>query len=110
MSQPQHSEIQIAIPFNTLVGAINQLPTEALLQLLHATEATLATRADARPEGQGLQGEDAQFWESELGQYVARGSRDVRHRDVGKIGNGLSGCGYQRFDRDVDGPGRRQNQ
>jgi len=36
MSQPQHSEIQIAIPFSTLVGAINQLPTEALLQLLHA--------------------------------------------------------------------------
>ena len=50
MPQPQHSEIQIAIPFSTLVGAINQLPTEALLQLLHATEATLATRADARPE------------------------------------------------------------
>jgi hypothetical protein len=76
MPQPQHSEIQIAIPFNTLVGAINQLPTEALLQLLHATEATLATRADARPEGQVSQGEDAQFWESELGQYVAAEADD----------------------------------
>jgi hypothetical protein len=76
MSQPQHGDIQIAIPFSTLVGAINQLPTEALLQLLHAAEATLATRADARPEGQALQGEDAQFWESELGQYVAAEADD----------------------------------
>jgi hypothetical protein len=76
MSQPQHSEIQIAIPFNILIGAINLLPTEALLQLLHATEATLATRADARPEGQGLQGEDAQFWESELEQYVVAEADD----------------------------------
>jgi hypothetical protein len=76
MPQPQHSEIQIAIPFSTLVGAINQLPTEALLQLLHATEATLATRADARPEGPVIQGEDAQFWESELGQYIAAEADD----------------------------------
>ena len=76
MPQPQHSEIQIAIPFSTLVGAINQLPTEALMQLLHATEATLATRNDARPEGQMLQGEDAQFWESELGQYIATEADD----------------------------------
>jgi hypothetical protein len=76
MPPSQHSEIQIAIPFSTLVGAINQLPTETLLQLLHATEATLATRADARPEGQVLQGEDAQFWESELGQYVAAEAND----------------------------------
>ena len=85
MPQPQHSEIQIAIPFSTLVGAINQLPTEALLQLLHVTEATLATRADARSEGPVIQGEDAQFWESELGQYIAAEAddsiaiEDVRH-------------------------------
>jgi hypothetical protein len=76
MSQPQHSEIQIAIPFSTLVGAINQLPTEALLQLLRATEATLATRADARLEGQVIQGEDAQIWENELGQYIAAEADD----------------------------------
>ena len=76
MPQPQHSEIQIAIPFSTLVGAINQLPTEALLQLLHVTEATLATRADTQPEGQGPQGEDAQFWESELGQYLTAEADD----------------------------------
>jgi len=76
MPPSQHSEIQIAIPFSALVGAINQLPTETLLQLLHATEATLATRADARPEVQVLQGEDAQFWESELGQYVAAEADD----------------------------------
>jgi len=76
MQQPQHSEIQIAIPFSALVGAINQLPTEALLQLLHATEAALATRANARPAAQVIQGEDAQFWESELGQYVAAEADD----------------------------------
>jgi hypothetical protein len=76
MPQPQHSEIQITIPFSTLVGVINQLPTEALLQLLHATEATLATRADAWSEEQVLQGEDTQFWESELGQYVAAEADD----------------------------------
>ena len=76
MPQPQHSEIQIAILFSTLVGSINQLPTEALLQLLHATDATLATRAKARPEGQMLQGEDAQFWESELGQHIAAEAND----------------------------------
>ena len=76
MPQQQHSEIQIAIPFSTLVGAINQLSTEALLQLLHATAATLATRADVRPEAQMIQGEDVQFWESELGQYVAAEADD----------------------------------
>jgi len=76
MSQPHHSEIQIAIPFSILVGAINQLPTEALLQLLHVTKATLATRAKARPEGQVSHGEDAQFWESELGQYIAAEADD----------------------------------
>ena len=76
MSQPQNSEIQIAVPFSTLVGVINQLPTEVLLQLLRATEATLATRVEAWPERQVIQGEDAQFWESELGQYIATEADD----------------------------------
>jgi hypothetical protein len=76
MPQPQHSAIQLAIPLSILVGAINQWPTEALLQLLHAAEATLATRAEFRPEGQLLPGEDAQFWESGLGQYIAAKADD----------------------------------
>ena len=71
MPHPLHNEVQIPIPFSALVGSLDQLPTEALLQLLHATEAALATRANARPEAQVIQGEDAQFWESELGQYIA---------------------------------------
>ena len=70
MPHPQHSEIQIPIPFSAFVMAIDHLPTEALLQLLHATEAALATRADSRLAGQMIQVEEAQFWESELGQYI----------------------------------------
>jgi len=42
-----------------LVGVIGQLPTEALLQLLHAAEAALAMRADTQPDRQVLQGEEA---------------------------------------------------
>ena len=103
MPQPQHSEIQIAIPFSTLVGAINQLPTEALLQLLRATEATLATRADARPEGQGLQGEDAQFWESELGQYVAAEADDsIAIEDVRQALSVISGSLAAEISRERD--------
>lgn len=68
---PQHSEVQIPIPFSALIGAIDQLPTEALLQLLHATEAALAMRTDTGLAGQTMQGEEAHFWESELGQYIA---------------------------------------
>jgi hypothetical protein len=71
MPSSQQSEGQISIPVSALVEAIDRLPTEALLQLLHATEAALATRAATRPEGQVIQVEDAQFWESELGQYIA---------------------------------------
>jgi hypothetical protein len=71
MLQPQESEVQISIPLRALVGVIDQLPTEALLQLLHAAEAALAMRADTKSDGQVLQGEEAHFWESELGQYIA---------------------------------------
>ena len=71
MPQLQESEVQISIPLRALVGVIDQLPTEALLQLLHAAEAALAMRADTKSDGQVLQGGDAHFWESELGQYIA---------------------------------------
>jgi hypothetical protein len=71
MPQPQESEVRISSPFRALVGVIDQLPTEALLQLLHAAEAALAMRADTQPDRQVLQGEEAHFWESELGRYIA---------------------------------------
>ena len=70
MPHPQNSEVQIPIPFSTLVKAIDQLPTEVLFELLHVTEAALAARASNRPEGQVAQVEDERFWESELGQYL----------------------------------------
>jgi hypothetical protein len=69
--QPQNSEVQIPIPFNILVQAIDQLPTESLIQLLHATEAALAVRARDKPEERVTPVEDERFWESELGQYIA---------------------------------------
>jgi hypothetical protein len=70
MPDAQNSEGQVSIPFYPLVRAIDQLPTEALLQLLHVTETALAGRASAQPEGQMAQVEDEKFWESELGQYI----------------------------------------
>src|SRR5262245_11111408 len=72
MSQLQKNhEVQISIPFDTLVRAIDQLPTEALSQLLHITEAALAARTSKRAEGQVAAVEDVEFWESELGQYIS---------------------------------------
>jgi len=71
MPHPQDSEVQISIPFDTLVRAINQLPTAALSQLLHVAEAALAARAGNRPEGEEVEIEDERFWESELGQYIS---------------------------------------
>jgi hypothetical protein len=76
MPHPQHSEVQIPIPFSAFVVAIDHLPTEALLELLHATEAALATRADTQLAGQMFQVEEAQFWESELGQYITAEADD----------------------------------
>lgn len=38
-------------PLRALVGVIDQLPTEPLLQLLHAAEAALAMRADTKSDG-----------------------------------------------------------
>ena len=71
MAHPQNSEVQIPVPVSTLVKAIDQLSTEALWQLLHATEAALAARASHKPEAQVAQVEDERFWESELGQYIS---------------------------------------
>ncbi|MGH7964511.1 MAG: hypothetical protein ACRERD_22310 [Candidatus Binatia bacterium] len=71
MSHPQNNEVQIPVPFDTLVKAIDQLSTEALSRLLHITEVALAARASTESEEQGTQIEDEEFWESELGQYVS---------------------------------------
>jgi hypothetical protein len=71
MPHPQNTEIQIPIPFDTLVRAIDQLSTEALSQLLHVTEAALAARSGNRPAGQVTEVEDESFWESELGRHLA---------------------------------------
>jgi len=71
MPQPQSSEVQIPIPFGALVKAIDQLPTESLVQLLHVTEAALAARTRNKSEEQVTQVEDESFWENELGQYIA---------------------------------------
>lgn len=71
MARSQNSEVQISVPFDTLVKAIGQLPTEALSQLLHVAEATLAARVGIRPEEQIALVEDEEFWESELGQYIS---------------------------------------
>ena len=71
MSSPQHSEVQIPIPFGTLLQVIDQLPTEALSQLLHVTEAALAARVGTRHAAQGMQVEDEAFWESALGHYIS---------------------------------------
>jgi len=85
MSHPQNSEVQIPIPFGTLVKAIDQLPTEALFKLLHVTEAALAARAGNRPEGQVAQVEDDSFWKSELGQYIsAEADADIPIEEVRK--------------------------
>jgi hypothetical protein len=71
MAHSQNSEVQIPVPIGTLVKAIDQLSTEALWQLLHATEAALSARASHKPAVQGAQVEDEGFWESELGQYIS---------------------------------------
>jgi hypothetical protein len=71
MAYLQNSEVQIPVPISTLVKAIEQLSTEALRQLLHATEAALAARASHKPEEQVTQVEDERFWQSELGQYIS---------------------------------------
>lgn len=42
MPNAQNNEVELSIPFATLVRAIDQLPTEALWQLFHATETALA--------------------------------------------------------------------
>jgi len=70
MPDAQNNEVQISIPFGILVSAVDQLPTEALLQLLQVTETALAGRASAQPKGQMAQVEDEKFWEGELGQYI----------------------------------------
>jgi hypothetical protein len=71
MAYPQNSEVQLPVPISTLIKAIEQLSTEALWQLLHATEAALAARASHQPEAQVTQVEDERFWQSELSQYIS---------------------------------------
>jgi hypothetical protein len=71
MSQPQSGDVQIPIPFGSLLKAIDQLPTESLVQLLHITEETLSTRTSQKSEQPATHVEDERFWEDELGQYIA---------------------------------------
>jgi hypothetical protein len=71
MPQPQDRDVQISVPFGALVKAIDQLPTESLVQLLHLAEAALSTRTGQKSEERVTQVEDESFWESEVGQYLA---------------------------------------
>ena len=71
MPKPQSNDVQIPIPFGVLVKAIDQLPTESLVQLLHVAEAALSVRTSQKSEEQVTQVEDESFWENELGQYIA---------------------------------------
>jgi len=70
MPHPYDTEIQIPIPFDILVRAINQLSTEALSQLLYVTEAALAARSGGKSAGPVTEVEDERFWESELGRHI----------------------------------------
>lgn len=71
MPHSQSSDVQIPIPFGALVKAIDQLPTESLMQLLHVAEAILSARTSQKSEERATQVEDESFWENELGQYIA---------------------------------------
>lgn len=76
MPQRENSEIQIPIPFDSLIRAIDQLPTESLSQLLNATQAALATRVGMKIKEPVALVEDEEFWESELGQYISAEADD----------------------------------
>ena|SRR5437867_3045443 len=103
MPHPQNSEVQISIPFGTLIKAIDQLSTEALLRLLHVTEAALAARAGNTPEGQGAQVEDEEFWESELGQYLsAEADASIAIEEVRKALSGIPGSLAAEVSRERD--------
>ena len=71
MSQPQNNDVQISVPFGALAKAIDQLPTESLVRLLHLAEAVLSARTGQKSEERMTQVEDENFWEDELGQYLA---------------------------------------
>lgn len=71
MSQAQSNEVQIPIPFGALVKAIDQLPTESLVQLLLVAEAALSARTSQSLEVHALSVENESFWNKELGQYIA---------------------------------------
>ena len=103
MSYPQNTEIQIPIPFDTLVRAIDQLSTEALSQLLHATEAALAARSSNRPEGQETGVEDEHFWESELGRYIsAEADAGIPIEEVRKVLSVIPGSLAAEISRERD--------
>lgn len=103
MPHPQNSEVQISIPFDTLVRAIDQLPTEALSQLLHVAEAALAARTGARSEGRAVQVEDEEFWESELGQYIsAEADASIAVEEVRKALSAIPGSLAAEISRERD--------
>jgi hypothetical protein len=97
--------VQISIPFGTLVKVIDQLPTEALVQLLHATEAALAarTRTSNKPEERVTQVEDESFWENELGQYItAEADANVSIEEVRKVLSTIPGSLAAEISRERD--------
>ena len=103
MSYPQNTEIQIPIPFDTLVRAIDQLSTEALSQLLHVTETALAARAGSRPKEQGTEVEDERFWESELGRYIsAEADASLSIEEVRKVLSVIPGSLAAEISRERD--------
>ncbi|HEV8711921.1 MAG TPA: hypothetical protein VGX03_03730 [Candidatus Binatia bacterium] len=103
MPHPPNSEVQIPIPFDTLVRAIDQLPTEALSQLLHAAETALAARAGHKSAGQMTEVEDERFWESELGQYVsAEADASIAIEEVRKALSVISGSLAAEISRERD--------
>jgi len=105
MSQPQISDVQIPIPFGALVKAIDQLPTELLVQLLRVAEAALSARTSQKSEEQVTQVEDESFWENELGQYMAaEADANVSIEEVRKALAAIPGSLAAEISRERDEP------
>jgi hypothetical protein len=103
MPQQENSEIQIPIPFDSLIRAIDQLPTESLSQLLRATQTALAARGGTRVRESMALVEDEGFWEGELGQYIAAEADDsVSVEEVRKALSAIPGSLAEEISRERD--------
>ena len=103
MPQQENSEIQIPVPLGSLIRAIDQLPTESLSQLLHATQAALATRVGTKIKEPVALVEDEGFWESELGQYIAAEADDsVSVEEIRKALSAIPGSLAEEISRERD--------